>query len=139
MNLIGKTAEVRLRVNLPCTAEARLSPKDDFPAVVANQRVIELMELAATRLLRLKLAPGESTLSIEMNVTHMAPAVCGPTVRALATYLGGSGRLHRFSIHAFDESGLIASCEHTRAVVRPRRLLAQARRRAGLPSILLEA
>jgi fluoroacetyl-CoA thioesterase len=138
MNLTGKTAEVRLRVNLPCTAEARLSPQDDFPAVVANQRVIELMELAASRLMRPRLAPGESTLGIEMNVTHMAPAVCGPTVRALATYLGVSGRLHRFSIHAFDESGLIASCEHTRAVVQPRRLLAQARRRAGLPAMLLE-
>ena len=54
-----------------------------------------------------------------MDVTYAAPASreAGGQVRAVASYLGRAGRLHRFAINAFDESGLIGSAEHTRAVM----------------------
>ena len=136
MSLIGKTAEVRLRAFPPDAAEHRdLSPEDGFPAVLANSRLMALIELAAARLMR-PLLVHESSVSVEMNVTHLVAQVHGD-MRAVATYLGAQGRLHHFRVHVFDETGLIGCADHTRAVVVPRRLVAGARRRAGRPAMLL--
>jgi len=117
----------------PRTAEATLRVS---PAAVANSRLIELMELAAVRLMRPHLGDGESSVSIEMRMTHAAPAT-GGMLRAVAAYDGVSGRLHRFTINVFDESGLIGSARHTRAVVVERRLLALTRGRAGKHNAVL--
>ena len=95
-----------------------------FPAVLARARMIELMELAAARLMKPHLRDAESSVSMAMKVTHVASTTVGGTLRAVAAYAGVSGRLHRFRINVFDESGLIGSAEHTRAVVIERRLLA---------------
>ncbi len=139
MSVVGKTAEVHLCMFPPDSPEVRHpSPGDGFPAVIATSQLVELMELAAARLMRPRLAPGESTLGIELNLTHVAAPRPGSRVRAVATYRCIVGRLHRFSIHAFDAWGLVAACDHTRAVVQPRRLLAQARKRVGRRSMLME-
>jgi len=103
---------------------------DDIPAVLARSRMIELMELAAARLMKPHLSDAETSVSIEMKVTHVASTTVGGTLRAVATYAGVAGRLYRFRINVFDESGLIGSAEHTRAVTTERRLLAKRRRRA---------
>jgi predicted thioesterase len=138
MNLKARTAEVVIAVSPPGTAEATyLSPEDGFPAVLATSRMIELMELAASRLMKPHLRDGESSIAVETSLTHAAPTTVGGLIRAVATYEGISGRMHRFRINAFDETGLIASAKHTRAVVIERRLLALARRRAGKPDMLL--
>jgi len=119
------------------------SPEDDDPAVLATSRMVEAMEAAAARLMRPQLSDGQSSVSIEMNLTYASTSALraggvGSSVRAVAKYLGVSGRLHRFSINAFDESGLVGSCEHARAVVVERRLSAQARKRAGGASMLFD-
>jgi len=101
-----------------------------FPAVLARSRMIELMELAAARLMKPQLRDAQSSVSMEMKVTHIASTTVGGTLRAVAAYAGVAGRLHRFRINVFDESGLIGSAEHTRAVTTERRLLAKRRRRA---------
>lgn len=93
--------------------------------------MIELMELAAVRLMKSHQRDGESSVSIAMKVTHAASTTVGGTLRAVAAYDGISGRLHRFKINVFDESGLIGSAEHTRAVVIERRLSVVTQRRAG--------
>ena len=137
MTLKARTAEVFTAVSPTATAEAtHLSPEDGFPAVLATSRMIELMELAASRLMKPHLRDGESSVAIETNLTHAAPATVGGLIRAVATYEGISGRMHRFRINAFDESGLIGSAKHTRAVVIERRLLALAHRRGGKPDML---
>jgi predicted thioesterase len=132
MTLKARTAEASLRMSSPDAAEATsLSPEDNFPAVLATSRMAELMELAAMRLMKQNLRDGESSVGMAMNVTHAAHSTVSGTVRAVATYASVAGRLHRFDINVFDESGLIGSAKHTRAVVVERRLLAVARRRAG--------
>ena len=146
MSFKVRTAEANLQVSsrkhLLGSAEATsLSPEDGFP-VPAASRVIELMELAAVRLMKPLLAGGESSVAIAMEVTYAAPSVSrrsGGKVRAVASFQGMAGRLYRFTIHAFDESGLIDSAEHTRAVVNQRRLLALAHRRFGKPATLFTA
>lgn len=112
----------------PRTAEATLRMS---PAALTYSRMIELMELAAVRLMKSHQRDGESSVSIAMRVTHAASTTVGGTLRAVAAYDGISGRLHRFKINVFDESGLIGSAEHTRAVVIERRLSVVTQRRAG--------
>ena len=138
MNLSGRTAEATLQVYSPGTAEtAPLSPDAGFPAVLPISRLVALMELAAARLMRAALGDGESSVALEMNLTHAAPKAVQGLVRAVATYRGFAGRMHRFTVHAFDETGLIASAEHTRAVVVERQLVGLARRRVGRRSMQL--
>jgi fluoroacetyl-CoA thioesterase len=122
MSLKFRTAEATLRVS---------------PFVLSTSRMLELMELAAVRLMRIHLADGESSVSTEMTVTHAAPASPRGALRAVAAYQGIAGRLHRFAINVFDESGLIGSAEHTRAVVSESGLLDLARLRAEKASPLL--
>ena len=120
-------------------ATLRLYPSritEGFPFLNARSRMVALMELAAARLMKPHLGEYESSVSIEMQVTHVAPTA-GGTLRAVAAHAGLSGRLHRFKINVFDESGLIGSAEHTRAVVTERRLLALAQRRADKAGALM--
>jgi fluoroacetyl-CoA thioesterase len=143
MSLKAGTAGVSLRMSSPGHEQTpdeatSLSPQDRLPAVLATSRMVELMELAAARLMKPHLRDGESSVAITTNVTHVTRTAVNGFVRAVATPESIAGRLHRFTIHAFDESGLIGSAEHTRAVVVEKRLLAMARRRAGLPSLMLD-
>ena len=87
------------------------------------------MEQAAARLVQQGLDDAHSSIGIAMNVTHASPALAsgdfrGASVRAVASYRGIAGRLHYVAVDAFDESGLIASAEHTRAIVIGRRVRA---------------
>ena len=131
----SRTAEARLRVLHPITAEAtQLSSPDEFP-IPATSRMIELMEMAAARLMRPRLDFDESSVAVAMNITYAAPQLrrpnAGCTLRAVASYKEITGKLHRFTINAFDESGLIGTAEHTRAVLIERRLTDVAREQAG--------
>jgi predicted thioesterase len=137
-----RTAEASLRVMPPDTAEAtHQSPEGDLQVVPTASRMIELMEIAASRLMKSRLGDGESSVAVAMNVTYAAASLRHPqggsTMRAVAAYHGIAGRLHRFKINAFDESGLIGTAEHTRAVVVERRLTSVARRIAGESGMLL--
>lgn len=140
----SRTAEVRLRVLHPITAEAtQLSSPDEFPAIPATSRMIELMEMAAARLMKPHLHENESSVAVAMNVTYAAPQLrrpnAGCTLRAVAAYKEIAGKLHRFTINAFDESGLIGTAEHTRAVLVERRLTDTARGQAGKHGVRLIA
>ena len=130
------TAEASLRVS-PRTAEAPSLPEPDFPAVLPFSRVSQLMEHAAAKLMRPLLRDGESSVALSMNLTHAVTGPVSGNLRAVATKREVSGREHRFLVHVFDESGLVASAEHSRAVVAGRRLEGLARRRVGKPSMLL--
>jgi fluoroacetyl-CoA thioesterase len=137
-----RTGEATLRVISPDFAEAtQQSPESTF--VPATSRMIELMEMAAARLMKSHLGEGESSVAVAMNVTYAAASLRHPqggsTMRAVASYNGTTGRLHRFRINAFDESGLIGTAEHTRAVVIERRLTDIAPQQAGNANMMLLA
>jgi len=100
-------------------------------------RIAQLMEQSAARLLRPQLRNGETSLTLSLNLTHAVTGPISGNLRSVATYQGANGREHRFLVHVFDESGLVASAEHSRAIVGGRRLEGLARRRAGRPSMLL--
>jgi fluoroacetyl-CoA thioesterase len=114
MSLMGRTADATLRMFPSDTVDA-----PQIPAGLANSRLIDLMELAAARLMRAQLRPGESSVAVSTNLRHAALSQArGDTLRASATCQAVEGRLHRFEVNAFDENGLVGSCEHVRAIVR---------------------
>jgi hypothetical protein len=68
MLYIGQTAVASLKVQPSDTAAAlSLSAEDAFPAVFATSRMIALMELAAARLMRSMLKPGDFSVGISLN------------------------------------------------------------------------
>jgi len=130
MMKIGASTEARLVVSPGDTAKAlSISADDDFPEVFATSRMVALMELAAARAMRPLLKTGELSVGTALAITHTAATPVGVEVRAVATYLGLEGRIHRFKVEAFDAAGLIGAGEHSRAVIATERLLAGAARR----------
>ncbi len=126
----GDSAEAGLTVQRSDTAQAiSLSAEDSFPEVFATSRMVALMELAAARLMRPLLEPGQLSVGVALSIQHRAPTPVGCKVRAVASYLGPEGKLYRFKVEAFDEAGAIGDGEHTRAIVATDRLLAGAAKR----------
>jgi predicted thioesterase len=119
--------------------------RDDFPRDALKMRamdthdnlpmsrIAQLMENAAARLLRPQLAAGENSLAIATNFTHVVTGPISGNLRAVATLQGASGREHHFLVHVFDESGLVASAEHRRAIVGAGRAAGLVRRRGATP------
>jgi predicted thioesterase len=89
------------------------------------------MEMAATRLMRPLLEPGQLSVGVDVWIKHTAATPVGGHVRTVATYLGPDGKLFRFKVEAFDDAGPIGGGEHTRAIVSTARLLAGAAKRGG--------
>ena len=123
----GDRAEASLVVRPEDTARHLLdSPGDVFPEVLATAKMIALMELAASRLLKPELAPGQLSVGVGVTVTHLAPTPVGMEARAVATYLGLEGKLHRFKVEVSDAGGVVGRGEHTRAIIDEARLVAGA-------------
>jgi predicted thioesterase len=99
--------------------------------VLPMSRISQLMEHAAARLLLPQLQDDETSLTLSLNLTHAVTGPVSGNLRAVATYQGVNGREHRFLVHVFDESGLVASAEHSRTIVGARRTSGFARRRAS--------
>jgi fluoroacetyl-CoA thioesterase len=124
------SAEASLVVTTQDTASRiALAPTDSFPEVFSTSRMIALMELAAARAMKPLLGQGQLSVGVSINVRHTAATPVGSTVRALATFISTESKLMHFRVEAFDESGVIGSGEHARAIVDTARLISGAERR----------
>jgi len=127
--LPGTIGSATLVVGDADLASAFDTPEDSYPAVYATSKMIALMEVAASRVLKPLLGPGELSVGIEVAVQHSAPTPPGAQVRAEARYLGCEGKRHRFDVVAFDGAGEIGRGTHARAIIQKSRLLEGASRR----------
>jgi predicted thioesterase len=126
----GATATVTYTVRESDLASAlTLEPDDRFPRVFATSRMVSVMELAAARVLRPLLGPGELSVGISIDVTHTAPTPPGGTVRATATFVAREGKRYVFDVLAEDDGGEIGRGRHQRAIVAAERLEAGAQAR----------
>jgi fluoroacetyl-CoA thioesterase len=127
-------------INATATAELVVGPADlasslpaehgdEFPAVLATARMVALMETAAARVLQPFLGPGELSVGVTVDITHIAPTPPGVVVTANARYIGREGKLFVFEISARDAGGEIGRGSHKRAIVETERLLRAARKR----------
>lgn len=124
------TASVELFVSRTDLASALSQEAGDwYPPVFATSRMVALMEIAASRVLRPLLAPDEQSVGVTIDVAHTAATPPGVKVTASARYVGREGKLFVFEVVARDPGGEIGKGTHKRAVVSAERLLAGAARR----------
>lgn len=134
--------ENELELNATATAELIIGPQDlassisgeigdAFPDVFATARMVALMEIAASRVLKQVCGPGELSVGVTVDITHTAPTPPGAKVTATARYAGREGKLYVFEISAADPGGEIGRGWHKRAIVNSERLQSGAAKRAG--------
>jgi len=127
---INATASAELDVS-PADLASALGPEagDSYPPVFSTSRMVALMEVAASRVLRPLLGPGELSVGVPGDVAHTAATPQGVRVQATARYLGREGKLFVFEVVARDRGGEIGRGTHKRAIISAERLLAGAERR----------
>ncbi|MFB3915194.1 MAG: thioesterase family protein [Terriglobales bacterium] len=128
---IGATGELSYLATDRDMANALGMSDDEFPEVYATSRMIGMMEVAAARILKPLLKPGQLSVGVVVNVKHLAATPNNTQVSAKATYLGQEGKLHKFKVEAFDSGGKIGEGEHCRAIIDQERLMQGARARIG--------
>lgn len=111
---LGLTAKIDLTVTSDDTAEAVRS--GDVP-VLATPRIVALVEEAAVAAVAGQLADGETTVSMRVQLDHLAPSAIGSTVTASAKLEKVEGRRLKFSVSVNDARGLVAAGKVTRVVV----------------------
>ena len=132
-------------LNATATAELVVGPEDlasslpsetgdQFPAVLATARMIALMEVAAARVLKPMLGPGELSVGVTVDISHTAPTPPGAQVTTTARYTGREGKLFIFEVSATDPGGEIGRGWHKRAIVTCERLQSGAAKRIGSAS-----
>jgi len=104
---------------------------DQFPAVLATARMVALMEIAASRVLKPLLGPGELSVGVTVDITHTAPTPPGVQVTTTARYAGREGKLFLFEVSASDPGGEIGRGWHKRAIVTSERLQSGAAKRVS--------
>ena len=128
----GSTASASLTVGPSDLASSvRLETGDEFPGVFATARLVAVMEIAAGRILRPLLGPGELSVGVALDIAHTAPTPPGATVTATAKFVRKEGKLFLFEVSAADEGGEIGRGTHRRAIVSAERLVARAKTRVG--------
>ena len=104
---------------------------DSFPQVLATARMVALMEVAASRVLKPLLGPGELSVGVTVDITHTAPTPVGAEVTATARYAGREGKLFLFEVSCADKGGEVGRGWHKRAIVSSERLQSGAAKRVG--------
>ena len=131
-----------LEPNTTATATLRVGPNDlassisgetgdSFPPVLATARMIALMEIAASRVLKPLCGPGELSVGVTVDINHTAPTPMGAEVTATARYAGREGRLFLFEVSCADKGGEVGRGWHKRAIVSSERLQSGAAKRVG--------
>jgi fluoroacetyl-CoA thioesterase len=95
---------------------------DIFPKVFATSKMIALMEIAASRVLKKFLSNSECSVGIEININHVSPTSIGAKVVAHAILIEIVDHIFTFTVKAFDESGLIGEGTHKRSIADIERL-----------------
>ncbi len=127
---IDSKIELTYRIEAKDLAKSlSLDPQDDFPEVLATSKMIALMELAASRLIKPILSKDELSVGVNVNVNHLAATPNGETVKVVAIFRGMEGKLFKFDVEMQDKGGKVGSGSHTRARVNTDRLLTGAMNR----------
>jgi fluoroacetyl-CoA thioesterase len=88
-----------------------------MPAVFATGYMVGLFEWCCTELLNAHLDPGEGSLGIHVNFSHLAATPPGLTVTVDAEVTDVDGKRVSFRVRGHDGVDLIGEGEHDRAIV----------------------
>jgi fluoroacetyl-CoA thioesterase len=124
----GLSVEVEITVSERETAAhmgSGLVPVYATPALVA------LMENAAVHALEGHLPPGQTTVSGQIDLRHMAATPVGMRVRARAELVEVQGRKLTFHIQAWDEAEQIGEARHVRFLIEEETFKAKVKMKAN--------
>ncbi len=109
---------------------------ETMPGVFATGYMVGLMEWTCMKVLEPHLDPGEGSLGVHIDVSHLAATLPGQVVTVEAECTGVASRLIQFSVSAHDGVELIGQGRHERMVVPWERFEAKVNekaKQAGLP------
>lgn len=98
--------------------------------VLATPVMIALMEEAARTSVDPKLEPGQMSVGINLNVSHLAATPIGMRVTARTELVAVDGRRLTFQVETFDEREKIGEGSHSRAVINLDRFMARMQEKA---------
>ena len=101
--------------------------------VLATPIMIGLMEDAARRLVDPLLDPGQMTVGVNLNVTHLAPPLSACRLPPGPNSMAVDGRWLTFKVEAHDDKGKIGEGTHTRAIINVDRFMAKTREKTAPP------
>ena len=88
-----------------------------MPKVLATGYMVGLFEWCCTELLNMHLDPGEGSLGVVVNFTHLAATPPGLTVTVDCECTAVEGKTVSFTVRGHDGVDLIGEGHHERAVV----------------------
>ena len=91
--------------------------------VYATPCMVALMGGAACEAITEAIPEGETSVGIDLNITHLSATPVGMSVRAEAEVIGVEGSIITFQVAAFDEAGKIGEGTHKRALIATERFL----------------
>lgn len=89
----------------------------DMPPVLATAMMVAFIEQTCIVGLRPFLAPGQHTVGTHVDVSHVAATPIGMKVTAEVELSNMEGKMLVFKVSCYDESGLIGSGTHRRAII----------------------
>lgn len=99
----------------------------DMPEVMATMALVGFIESTALKCLAGHLDPGEHSVGVHVDVSHVAATPAGMEIRAEVELVAVEGRRLTFAVKAFDERGLIGEGRHRRAVIAVERFVERVR------------
>ena len=125
---LGASHQEKLEVNAALTVPA-VSPAftgfHDMPPVFATAFMVGFIEWACVEAMRAHLDPGQQSVGVHVDVSHVAATPPGMQVTATVELVAVEGRRLRFRVECHDEAGLIGQGFHERAVIEPARFMAR--------------
>lgn len=89
----------------------------DMPPVLATAMMVGFIENTCILALRPHLPPGQCSLGIHVDVSHIAPTPVGATITAQVELITVEGRRLEFLVSCRNEIGLIGEGRHRRAII----------------------
>lgn len=96
--------------------------------VFATPMMIAAIENTAAGSVQPELEEGQTTVGIQINVSHSAATPLGMkvTINTELTDVSKNGKILTFAVQAFDEKGPIGEGTHQRAIINKERFVAKA-------------
>lgn len=85
--------------------------------VYATPCMVALMEGAACEAIGSALKEGQTSVGIELNISHVSATPVGMEVRAEAEVTAVEGKILTFQLCAYDEAGKIGEGTHKRCLI----------------------
>ena len=110
---------------------ALLGAFTDMPPVLATACMVGFVETTCMEALAPYLAPGQKTVGIHVDLSHVAATPVGMRVTARVELVAVEGRKLRFKVECRDEREIIGAGFHERAIIEESRFLARLKVKAA--------